>query len=300
MAGLESATYIDDLVSTNPDGSLDKVSQGDDHIRLIKAVLKAQFPNLGAAPVDATADELTGAAVANVANTYSADRLYVRNGTPSDNSVRVTADSMLVTNAAGGAARLATVDVTGSLVGGTGLNKLDTGVEAPSTWYYVYVVWDGTTAGALLSLASDAPTAPPSGYTFWCRVGAIYNDSGSDLVEFDQRGSLVNLTARDTVLSAGTATSATLVDLTNSVPVTADAAILELRVLDPSTDTSKLLIHTRSTGGSTAAAMVRNPGGVTSSLNAMAEVAIATQQTIGYNVAGSTPTGRISVTGGRY
>ena len=35
--GLESATYIDEFVSTNPLAS-DNVSQGDNHLRLIKAV----------------------------------------------------------------------------------------------------------------------------------------------------------------------------------------------------------------------------------------------------------------------
>ena len=42
---LESATYIDELVTTNPVAG-DNVSQGDDHLRLIKSVLKAQFPGL--------------------------------------------------------------------------------------------------------------------------------------------------------------------------------------------------------------------------------------------------------------
>ena len=43
--GLETATYINGLVSTNPTG-VDGKSQGDDHIRLIKAVLLATFPNI--------------------------------------------------------------------------------------------------------------------------------------------------------------------------------------------------------------------------------------------------------------
>lgn len=42
---LESATYISDLVPTNPAGT-DQVSQADDHLRLIKATLKATFPNI--------------------------------------------------------------------------------------------------------------------------------------------------------------------------------------------------------------------------------------------------------------
>jgi len=42
--GLESATYISGLDSSNPDGS-DSISQGDNHLRLIKSVLKATLPN---------------------------------------------------------------------------------------------------------------------------------------------------------------------------------------------------------------------------------------------------------------
>jgi microcystin-dependent protein len=57
--GLESATYISELVGTNPTGADDK-NQGDNHLRLIKGVLQSQFPNLGAEAVTATAAELSG------------------------------------------------------------------------------------------------------------------------------------------------------------------------------------------------------------------------------------------------
>ena len=43
--GLESATYISQLVATNPLAT-DPISQGDDHLRLIKSVLQAQFSGL--------------------------------------------------------------------------------------------------------------------------------------------------------------------------------------------------------------------------------------------------------------
>lgn len=55
--GLEAATYISQLVETNPTGADDK-NQGDNHLRMIKAVLKTQFPNLNANAVSATVDEL--------------------------------------------------------------------------------------------------------------------------------------------------------------------------------------------------------------------------------------------------
>ena len=43
--GLETSTYIDGLVTTNPTAT-DVMSKGDDHIRLIKSTIKASFPDV--------------------------------------------------------------------------------------------------------------------------------------------------------------------------------------------------------------------------------------------------------------
>lgn len=43
--GLETGTYINSLNSANP-GANDQVSQGDDHIRLLKSTILATFPNI--------------------------------------------------------------------------------------------------------------------------------------------------------------------------------------------------------------------------------------------------------------
>ena len=43
--GLESATFVNDLDTANPVGAVDSRSQADDHLRLIKSVLKNTFPN---------------------------------------------------------------------------------------------------------------------------------------------------------------------------------------------------------------------------------------------------------------
>lgn len=60
---LENATTISALDSTWPLG-LDSASRGDDHLRLLKAVLKAQFPGSGgngfSKPITITEDELNG------------------------------------------------------------------------------------------------------------------------------------------------------------------------------------------------------------------------------------------------
>jgi hypothetical protein len=50
---LESGTYIDDLVVTNPTGT-DAKSQGDDHLRLIKSVLKNSLVGIDAKIMEGT------------------------------------------------------------------------------------------------------------------------------------------------------------------------------------------------------------------------------------------------------
>lgn len=53
---IETASYISDLNVANPPGS-DPVGQADDHIRLLKSVLKSTFPNI-TGPVSATQAQL--------------------------------------------------------------------------------------------------------------------------------------------------------------------------------------------------------------------------------------------------
>jgi hypothetical protein len=53
---LETATYINQLDAANPLGS-DPIASGDDHLRLIKAAVKATFPNI-TGPVTATQAEI--------------------------------------------------------------------------------------------------------------------------------------------------------------------------------------------------------------------------------------------------
>ena len=54
----ETATYISQLTATNPVAS-DSVSVGDDHIRMLKTVLKTQFSGLsGTTAITATEAEM--------------------------------------------------------------------------------------------------------------------------------------------------------------------------------------------------------------------------------------------------
>lgn len=65
---LETGTYIDDLVSSNPPQS-DSLTQAAGHLRLIKATIQATFPNVAGA-ITATHTELQAAADAVAAAQY--------------------------------------------------------------------------------------------------------------------------------------------------------------------------------------------------------------------------------------
>jgi hypothetical protein len=70
---LESSTYINGLVASNPTSS-DNISDGDNHIRLLKSTIKATFPNVtGAVSGTHTAinSAVTAANAATNANTAS-------------------------------------------------------------------------------------------------------------------------------------------------------------------------------------------------------------------------------------
>lgn len=64
---LESGTHIDDLLATNPTAS-DPIHQADDHIRLIKATLKASLPGLDDALLNSSGNVLTGKMGSGTAN----------------------------------------------------------------------------------------------------------------------------------------------------------------------------------------------------------------------------------------
>lgn len=86
---IESASYISDLVTTNPAGS-DAKSTADDHLRLIKSAVKATFPNVTGAvtPTHTELNYVDGvtSAIQTQLNTLTSDKAPVASpaftGTP--------------------------------------------------------------------------------------------------------------------------------------------------------------------------------------------------------------------------
>jgi hypothetical protein len=72
---VEAATYLDTLNPANP-ASGDQRSEGDDHMRLLKAVLQATFPNI-TGPVTASQTELNQADGATLLSTTTAGQMVL-------------------------------------------------------------------------------------------------------------------------------------------------------------------------------------------------------------------------------
>ena len=157
---LESATYINSLVNTNPSGS-DSISQGDDHIRLIKSVLQNSFPNVASATtpivavthnLPASSGYMRGEAYATTAQTITHSKVS------STSTLYITYNGQLVgTNNFDSGSFQAWVRLSnssGTLIGGTTDDILwgftdDVDHSANPTWDFLHGVthtWKVTSA----------------------------------------------------------------------------------------------------------------------------------------------------------
>lgn len=199
--GLETATYIEDLVATNPVGATDFASQGDDHLRLLKAVLKAQFPSLGQAAVSLTAAQINDAARKGAANAFTGNNTHA--GTETFNGAvalndPVTGDaSATLTMAA-----LATFNYTYTAFGTTGYIRTDNAgwmtLQCGVNGYLFRNNGNTATIATLTNAGNLTLAAPSSGTTF-----TITNDQlVSDALKF------INGSTRTWLMGPGSGTGA--------------------------------------------------------------------------------------------
>ncbi len=145
---LESGTYINSLVSTNP-AATDGLAQADDHMRLIKATILASFPNIAGA-MTATHTVLNGldARVQSLEDAFAsgtkmlfqqstAPTGWTKDTTHDDKALRVVTG----TAGSGGTNAFSTLDATAAgtvntsvsgTVGGTSLSNS----QLPNNWYW--------------------------------------------------------------------------------------------------------------------------------------------------------------------
>jgi len=142
-----------------------------------------------------------------------------------DSNIGITIDELTVESAANEYQTLRNVNVTIDSAT-VGANGLDAGSLAVDTWYYTYIIWDGTTVAGLISASPTAPTLP-SGYTHWARVGAIHTDTTANkypypIHQVGRRAAYApaagtNMTSLPTVASGNNAGAMT--SIANLIPV---------------------------------------------------------------------------------
>jgi hypothetical protein len=188
---LESATYINGLVTTNPT-STDALAQADDHLRLLKTTVKATFPNVAGA-VTATHAELNmidGATSATSTTLVDADRLIVNdNGTMvqatvSDVSNYMNTNAALVPSAITSSGTL-TPGITKSIYQrvNTSGGNVTLSVAVGSLVVGQYIVIDKTSTSNTLTISWAANSTGLSlGSSVELAMG-FYNGTGFSFVE---------------------------------------------------------------------------------------------------------------------
>jgi len=169
-------------------------------------------------------------------------KIFNNAGTP-NTKADISADSIVVGSSLSGPCYvLASVAVTCDIAV-NGANGLDTGGVAASTWYSVWVIYNGSTAASLFSLSATAPTLP-AGYSFFARVGWMRTGAGSTFLRTLQYGRTARYTAPALpVMASGAVGSITVptwvaVATGNFVPSTAS----EIAVVAQATSTNSVVM----------------------------------------------------------
>ena len=212
-------------------------------------------------------------------------------------TVDIDAGALVLDDGSGGKVRVENVNLTVDITV-SGVNGLDSGSEAPSTWYHLWVITNGSTVAGLMSTSDTSPTLP-SGYTHKGYVGAVYNDSSSDLRGFLQRGDLV-LQVIASVLAFGTATTPTLVSLSSAIPTTATTVSLSLILNSSSGQQDIALSVIPDSSDVYGVSRLKVETGTVTFDVASNELPLLTPQQIYYFVGGVNAQGSISVRGWRF
>lgn len=143
------------------------------------------------------------------------DLIVMNNSTNPTYQIDIDASDIITQDSGGNNYMVSSVNLTANITV-SGANGLDTGSEAGSTWYYVWVIYNGTTVASLLSTSATAPTMP-SGYTYKAKVGSVRNDASSNFSVFHKRGQRVNID-ETLILANGNSNTWASVTFTTIVP----------------------------------------------------------------------------------
>jgi hypothetical protein len=218
-------------------------------------------------------------------------------GTVSGTTGTYAAAYATLRNASDGEKSFATISETYD-IDVSGVGGLDTGTKTTNTWYLFWLIGkaDGTING-ILSVQTASPTLP-SGYTYWGFVGAAYYATTT----FDAIEQIENKTARGVaiVVSAGTATTPTLVNLAAIAPLAARMAKGSLGTSRTPSGSSQVFVYSDS-AGTLGEQLHQNSGGNTTATYAPFSSPLTTARSLWYKIdAGAGSAGYVRITGWEY
>ena len=149
------------------------------------------------------------------------------NGSTMATTVTITATEVALLDGSGNYYLATAISGLTAAITTAGVGGLDTGSVAASTWYYVYVIYNPTTAtvNAIFSASSSGPLLTGTGYTAYAMVAAVYNQSSGGFQPFsavNRRVYVYNSAATQTAATLGTTWGT--VSLGTGVPPIATAA----------------------------------------------------------------------------
>jgi len=182
-----------------------------------------------------------------------------------------------------------------------GLNGLDTGALANTTWYYVYAIGSSTNSqpsGCILSTSSSAPTLPFE-YDIYRRIGEVRTNGSAQFLLFYQIGNNgERIYYWDAIVSSGVSVgSATFAaaSLSSAVPVTSRLAIIQARIVPNAAGNA---LSFRRTGSSENSSNINIAGPVASQpVSGQFQLPCNASQSIDYKTTSASDTPTISVAG---
>jgi microcystin-dependent protein len=203
---LETATYVTDLVTSNP-AHTDGLSQADSHMRLLKSTLKATFPNFTSGSLASTQAALDAAATAAAGT--SASRIPLGTaalpgltpiGDPNTGILSPAADQLAVSLGGtqvllmGGSALVTSLGVAAAAVASTGAYSGGTGqlvpIGAVLEWYEDVLPAEGGYCWANGQIIASASTVCPILLARW---GSRFGGNGTTTMGVPDRRNTVGV-----------------------------------------------------------------------------------------------------------
>lgn len=189
---LETGTYINSLVATNPVAT-DGLAQADDHLRLLKSTIKATFPSLTGA-VNATHTELNtvadGGTAATSTTLVDADRIVVNDDGTMVQVALSDLRTYLGSNLAVTSSMITDGTITGTDIAAGTITaaNLATGAAFVSGMIMPYA---GTTAPTGWLMCYGQAIDQTTYADLYTAIGGTYGSSGSNFNVPDLRGRVI-------------------------------------------------------------------------------------------------------------